>query len=199
MDIELMKKFEEIIWVSRSLFDRQMVSGSSANISFLHDGNIYISGSGTCFGTLKKEEFSILNKEGEQLSEIKPSKEFMLHKIIYDNNDKISCVIHTHSFYSTLYSCLPFENERDVIPSYTPYLKIKVGTVGIIPYAKPGSTELFQLMQEGVSNSDGYLLKNHGLIVGGENIMDTFYKIEEIEYSAKIAWFLRNEDVQVIP
>lgn len=46
-----------------------------------------------------------------------------------------------HSTYATLWSCLPHENPQDCVPDYTPYLKMKLGTVGIVPYAKPGSQE----------------------------------------------------------
>lgn len=198
-DKELQKKFEEIIWVAKSLFNRNVVTGSSANISFIHNDIIYISGSGTNFGTLKEADFSIMSKNGEQLAGIKPSKEFMLHKIMYDNDEKMTCVIHTHSTYSTLYSCLPLEEETDVLPSYTPYLKIKVGKVGLVPYAPPGSDELFQLLKERVSKSDAFLMKNHGLIVGGKTIMDAFNNLEELEYTAKIAWYLRGKDVPTIP
>lgn len=63
---------------------------------------------------------------------------------------KIEAVIHTHSFYSTLWSCLKHENEKDIMPEYTPYLKMKIGTIGLIPYAKPGSTELFTYFAERV-------------------------------------------------
>ena len=105
-------------------------------------------------------------------------------------------VVHTHSFYSVLWSCLEHEKRTDVIPAYTPYLKMKVGTVGIIPYAKPGSQELFGYMEERIMNSDAYLLKQHGPVVAGRTILDAFYGLEELEESAKTAWYLRGEHVQ---
>ncbi len=87
---------------------------------------------------------------------------------------------------------MPAANEADCIPDHTPYLKMKVGTVGLIPYEKPGSEALFAAFRERVGRSDGYLLKNHGPVVGGASIMDAFYCLEELEESARIAWELRN-------
>ncbi len=100
----------------------------------------------------------------------------------------IQAVIHTHSFYATLWSCAVHKNRTDCIPQYTPYLKMKLGTVGLVPYGKPGSEELFPAFRQCVSGSDGFLLENHGPIVGGKNLLDAFYCLEELEESARMAW-----------
>ena len=75
---------------------------------------------------------------------------------------------------------------------------MKLGRVALVPYAPPGSEELFGLFSEHLSDTDGYLLANYGPIVGGKTIMDAFTALEELEESAKIAWMLRNEDVPTI-
>lgn len=82
----LEKKFHDAIWIGKTLFERNKATGSSANMSFVHEGNIYITGSGTCFGNLSKEDFSVTNRDGDHLDGIKPSKELPLHKILYDKN-----------------------------------------------------------------------------------------------------------------
>ncbi len=181
------------VWIAHSLFERGKATGSSANMSFKYDNKIYITGSGTSFGTLREEDFSILSLDGELISGPKPSKEFPLHKIMYDKDEKIEAVIHTHSFYSTLWSCAEHENEIDCIPEYTPYLKMKLGTVGLVPYAKPGSNELFEEFRKCVEKSDGFLLRNHGPVVGGKSLLDAFYCLEELEESTRIAWEIESK------
>lgn len=56
--MDLNEKKAAAIWAAKSLFERGKTSGSSANISFLHEGAIYISASGTCFGTLGPDDFA---------------------------------------------------------------------------------------------------------------------------------------------
>lgn len=184
---------QEAVWIAHTLFARGSATGSSSNISFREGDQIYISGSGTCFGTLKEAQFACLTLDGEQLNSVKPSKEFPIHQMIYQARPHIKGVIHTHSFYAALYSCMAFEDPADVIVPYTPYLRMKAGTVGLIPYAKPGSQELFSYMRERLSLSDAYLLKQHGPVVGGRTLMDAFYGIEELEESAKMAWYLEEK------
>ena len=99
-------------------------------------------------------------------------------------------MLHTHSCYAVLWSFVPGLPEQDCIPDHTPYLKMKLGTVGTVPYEKPGSQALFDAFRQRVEQSDGFLLKNHGPVVPGKDMMDAFYCLEELEESARIAWEL---------
>lgn len=189
-DRELQKKLEEAAWVCRSLFERGKTSGSSANMSFRHGDCIYVTASGTCFGTMKPEDFTAMAMDGAVLGERKPSKEWPLHMALYRKSEKTGAVIHTHSPYSILWSFVPGLPEKDCIPDHTPYLKMKLGTVGLIPYEKPGSAELFEAFRERAEDSDGFLLKQHGPVVPGTSVMDAFFCLEEMEESARVAWEL---------
>ncbi|WGG46450.1 class II aldolase/adducin family protein [Rossellomorea sp. DA94] len=191
MDQSVDKKIKDAIWVAQSLFQRGKATGSVANLSFLHEGKMYVTATGTCFGTLKHEEFAILDMDGRQYGDIKPSKEWPLHLLVYKAKPDAGAVLHVHSTYSVLWSCLPGLNESDCMPDHTPYLKMKLGTVGLIPYEHPGSQELFREFEKGVHASDGWLLSHHGPVVPGKSILEAFYSLEELEESAHIAWELR--------
>lgn len=190
-DAELRKKLDDAVWIAHSLFDRNRTTGSSANMSFLHDGKIYITRSGSCFGRLCAEDFSVMELSGVHLSGAKPSKEYPLHLAVYRHKPDAGAVIHTHGEYAVLWSFVPAEDETDAVPPHTPYLAMKLGTVGLIPYEKPGSAELFAAFEARADQSDGYLLRQHGVVVPGKDLMDSFYCLEELEESAKIAWKLR--------
>lgn len=190
MDATLREKLEAAIWVAHNLFERGKTTGSSANMSFRHGDLIYISASGSCFGTMKEEDFTAIDMSGKPTADKKPSKEWPLHLALYEKSADIGAVIHTHSTYSVLWSFVPAASEQDCIPDHTPYLKMKLGTVGLVPYEKPGSEALFAAFRERVGASNGYLLKNHGPVVPGKTVMDAFYCLEELEESARIAWEL---------
>lgn len=194
MEKDLKGKMEIACWIANSLFMRNRVNGSSANMSFCHKDHIYITSSGTCFGSLDEDDFSELDFSGKLLNGRKPSKEFPLHQMLYQKTSKVQAVIHTHSFYSTIWSCLKHKNSNDIIPRYTPYLEMKIGKIGLIPYAPPGTKELFLAFAERVNLSDGYILANHGPIIAGKNLLEAFYGLEELEESAKIAWHLKDKD-----
>ena len=194
----LQEKLELSCWIAKTFFNRGMGSGTSGNFSFLHEGHLYITGSNTCFGMLKPEQFAKLDLSGNICNAVKPSKEWPLHLAAYENNPQTGAVIHIHSTYATLWSCLPHAEEADCVPDYTPYLKMKLGTVGLIPYAKPGSEALLQAFRNRMAFSDGWLLANHGLVTPGKTIMDAFSACEELEAACRIAWELRGVDTRKI-
>ena len=72
---------------------------------------------------------------------------------------------------------------------------MKVGKIALVPYAPPGSPELFSAFQESVSKGDAFLLKNHGGIVGGTSILEAFYGIEELEESARVACMIERNGI----
>lgn len=192
MDQTLEEKYNDAIWVAHSLFNRGKASGSIANLSFVHEDKVYITGTGTSFGRLDKSDFSIVDLQGNPYNNLKPSKELPLHLTVYKEKHEAKAVVHVHSIYSVLWSCLPDLDEVDCLPDHTPYLKMKLGTVGLVPYEKPGSSELLAAFEERVNLSDGWLLANHGPVVPGKSMMEAFYAFEELEESAHIAWELRN-------
>lgn len=198
MSKELKEKLELACWIARELFSRKMGPGTTGNLSFLHEGYIYITAGGTCFGNLTPEDFSKVSLSDGVAEGPQPSKELPLHRIVYENDEGCGAVIHIHSTYAVLWSCIPHEKEDDCIPSYTPYLKMKLGNVGLIPYEKPGSQELFEAFRANASKSDGWILKNHGPVVGGKDLMAAFAALEELEESCRIAWELKDMNVETI-
>ena len=166
-------------------------------MSFRDGDQIWITASGSCFGNLGPDDFAVLDRNGQILSEKKPSKEWPLHLMMY-RKPEIQSVIHTHGPYATAWSCLLEGEEEDCIPSYTPYLSMKLGRVKCIGYHRPGSEELFAAARQALDDGDGYLLKNHGAIVRGKDLFSAFYALEELEESARMAFMLRGTAAECI-
>ncbi|MEG0165415.1 class II aldolase/adducin family protein [Anaerorhabdus sp.] len=182
------EQMKRVIEIAKELFDRKLVNGMTGNISFRDNEIIYISKSGTCFKYLNEDSFAKISLN-DNFIEGKPSKEYPLHLALYKDNEDITCVIHTHSFNSVLISALKnIDVEKNELFSYTPYLKMKAkNQIGIVDYFNPGSVELFENFSKILNmKCNVYLLKNHGLIVRGKDVLEVFDVIEEFEQSCKI-------------
>lgn len=183
-----MTLMDEIIEIAKELFNRQLVTGSTGNISYRVNDIVYISNSGTSFRELNDKSFSRINLSTNQIEGM-PSKEYPMHIALYKENSKYRCIIHTHSLHTTTISCLRnLECELEGLYRYTPYLKMKTGgKINVVNYHKPGSNELFNAFQLKVEEEvNAYLLKNHGLVVAAENVSEAFNLIEEFEQSSQI-------------
>ena len=196
---KLNEKKELACWIASQLFARRMGPGTTGNLSFLHEGVLYISASGSCFGNLKPEDFSAYSLSDGTCTGKKPSKELPLHLSVYQNRPQTQAVIHVHSTYAVLYSCIAEDTDEADVPEYTPYLKMKVGKIGMIPYAKPGSAELFEQFESCMHRGNAWLLKNHGPVVGGKDLMDAFSGLEELEEACRIAWEMKDMNIPQIP
>lgn len=192
MDELLKQKLEQAVWAAHVLFERGTVKGNTGNISVRHEDKIYISASGTCFGTLQPSDFAVLDLEGNML-EKKASKEWPLHLAVYRHKPEVRGVIHTHSTYAVLWGMQCVPGASDVMPDITPYLRMKLGTVGCVEYAMPGSKELFDAFEKEADHSEGWLLARHGTVVPGKMILDAFYAQEELEEMAKILWEMQGK------
>jgi L-fuculose-phosphate aldolase len=59
------------------------------------------------------------------------------------------------------------------------------GRVALAPYACPGTQELGERIAETfASGADCVLLENHGVVVGGRDLMDAFQRFETLEFAA---------------
>lgn len=195
-----MTEMERVLWAAHQLFDRKQTCGTTGNISLMQEGRVYVSAGGSCFGTMTQEDFCEMTLEGETVGSRKPSKEWPIHLMLHRLRGQNGVVIHTHGFYATAWSCLPCADPADAIPAYTPYLRMKAGKVRYVPYAAPGSRELFKLFEDALDKeTSAYLLGHHGAVVAAPTAMDAFALIEELEESARMAWHLRTTDAPVLP
>lgn len=176
------------LWVAKTLFDRNLVTGSTGNLSFKYNNKIYLTASGSCFGKLDKSSFSIIDYDGEKL-EGSPTKEYPMHLMLLNLKPENKVVLHTHSFYTTILSCLiDLDKGISNLFKFTPYLKMLTkGKINIVDYAHPGSQALFDNFETKLDVSvNVYILRNHGVFIAAENMLKAFNILEELEASAKI-------------
>ena len=101
-------------------------------------------------------------------------------------------VVHLHSTYATLLSCLADTDPDDAVPPLTPYVVMRVGRVPVLPYVAPGDPAIAPLVR--ASAADGrraVLLANHGPVVAGATLEAAVFAAEELEETAKLAILAR--------
>ncbi len=139
---------EEMVRIAASFFQRGYATGSAGNLSLLlPDGNILATPTGSCLGNLDPQRLSKVDPQGEWLSGDKPSKEVRFHLALYRNNPCCKAVVHLHSTWSTALSCLEGLDPQNVIRPFTPYVVMRMGDIPLVPYYRPGMTELPAIWQ----------------------------------------------------
>ena len=157
---------KEIIDASKYLLQLQFNIGSEGNISYRQKNEIYITPSGIKTSNLKPKDISKVDLNGKVLNKNKPSSEILLHSWIYRNHKDIRAVVHSHSKWASILSCM-----RISIPSFH-YMVAEFGgnDIKCSKYATFGSEKLSKHVNKVLHKRKGCLIANHGQVTIGDNL-----------------------------
>ena len=181
MDKDFLK--ESIIKVGKYLYDKDLTSGTSGNISLRCGGNFLITASGTALGFLDKKQITEIDKDGNPIQKgEKPSSEKFLHLEIYKMRPDIKAIIHVHPVIATVFATAHEPLNKANLAENMLYF----GEIPVADYAMPSSEDLVYNTAKYFENYDAVLMANHGIIVGDKTIERAFYKVETAENWAKL-------------
>ena len=178
------KKVQEIINVGNNIYNKNLVSGKSGNISkrikTTNGDIIAITPTLKSLVNLNPEDIVLVDLDGNLLTNGKPSSEVNMHLEIYKKRQDVNGIVHTHSPYATGFA---FSNKK--IKRLEGFGEIKNPYLPEIEYEKPGSSELATAASEGIGDSDVLVLKKHGVICVSENLSEAESLAVFVEESAK--------------
>lgn len=180
----LIDEREKIVEYGIKLITSNLTNGTSGNLSIYNreKGLIAISPSGIDYLEIKPKDVVVLNFDGEILDgDGKPSSEYQMHKIFFENREDISGIVHTHSRFATTLSCLNWS-----LPAIHYMIAVAGIDVRCAKYATYGTKELAINAYEAMTDRNAVLLANHGLLAGTDSIEQAFKISQEIEYCAEL-------------
>lgn len=173
--------------VGRSIHDRGLTPGSSGNISVrLGDGSLLLTPTNVSLGDLEPERLSKLDEHGRHVGGDKPTKEAFLHSCMYCRRQGDNAVVHLHCTHAVAVSVLKNVDPDDVLPPLTAYYVMRVGTLPLIPYHRPGDRDLALAVQAKADKHHAVLLANHGPVVSAKTLREAQYSVEELEETARL-------------
>ena len=174
----------KVIEMSLKMLKDGLTNGTAGNISIFNrrENLVAISPTGIPYDTLKEEDISVVDLQGNLLEGKKPSSELEMHLIFYRNRKDINAVIHGHTKYATTISCL-----QRTLPAID-YMIAVTGDkeVRCAKYASYGTEELAKNCFETMKNSRACLLANHGITTVGENIDIAYSVLAQVEYISNL-------------
>lgn len=187
---------EDICRFGLSIFERGLTFGSSGNISVRLDDGWLMTPTGATLGTLDPARLSKLDRDGRHVSGDKPTKETFLHQGMYRHRADATAVVHLHSTHSVAVSCLADIDPHDCIPPITAYYVMRVGSLPLVPYYRPGDPALGPAVEQLAGKHHAVLLANHGPVVAGTTLENAVFATEELEETAKLFLMLRRERIR---
>ena len=186
---ELKEQFSNIC---QKLYAKGLSPGFSGNISLKIDNKILVTPSGISLGDVDTEKLVIIDFEGNKIEgNFKPTSEKFLHIEIYKKRPDINAIIHCHAPKISAFAVAGIPLDEPILAENV----LLFGEIPIAKYAMPSSGVLAEIVSSYFTEHDAVLMANHGVVTGGKDLKDAFYKMETIEYCAEVylyAKFLGN-------
>jgi 3-dehydro-4-phosphotetronate decarboxylase len=189
---------ERIVQFGKSIFDRGLTAGTSGNISAKVDGGWLMTPTNSSLGDLDPASMSRLDETGKLIAGKEPTKEAFLHRAMYEMRENCTAVVHLHSTHSVAVSCLADVDPHDVLPPITAYYAMRIGTLPLIPYFRPGDIKLADAVRALAGKHHAVLLANHGPVVAGTSLEAAVAAVEELEETAKLFLLLQGHRVRYL-
>ncbi len=183
MCIKELKLKLSLIEIGKRLGQKNLCPGTSGNISVRNKNNILISASGSALPDLKLSDIVVMDFNSNVIKgNKKPSSEKKLHAKIYEMRPDINAIVHCHAPYVSSFAVAHMPLSKPIISENVFYF----GEIPLADYAMPSSDALVDNTAEFFNNHNAVLMANHGIIVGGKDLKDAYYKMETAETYAQI-------------
>lgn len=174
-------------------YARGIQTGSGGNLSArdAQSGQMIVKASGGSFAdcNAEGEGFVVTDFSGKRINESdpKPTREVVLHGMLYALSDKVGGVMHCHSPWAIAYAY-----NHDVLPMTTLHVKLKLGhDIPILNVDSPMLLEehvpLVRALFEKNPKLTAFILRGHGVVAIGADILEAEHTAELIEETAQIA------------
>jgi len=184
---------DQICDIGRRIYLKDMVAANDGNISAkLEDGIFICTPTGVSKGYMTPEMLCKVNGKGEFVEAnpqgLRPSSEMKMHIKIYEKREDINAVVHAHPLYATAHAICHIQLDKQIMPEAT----IGLGIVPIAEYGAPSTTELPESLLPYLEEYDAVLLANHGAVTYGDDVISAYYKMESLEFYAKLLYLANN-------
>ncbi|MFW5770444.1 MAG: class II aldolase/adducin family protein [Spirochaetota bacterium] len=181
-----MQPAAQIASILHRIYAGRLTTSSGGNISILDKhGNIWITPAAIDKGSITEKDIVCIQKDGKTSGIHRPSSELPFHRAIYTARPDIRAIIHAHSPALVSFSIVHQVPDTTI----TPHVYTTCGIPGYASYELPGSSALGDTIASVFNRqreSRAIILENHGVVVGGTDLVDSFQCFETLENAACI-------------
>ena len=182
---------KEICEVGRRIYRNGFVAANDGNISVKAGENeFYCTPTGVSKGFMTPDMILRVDSAGELLEPNetwRPSSEIKMHMSVYAHRSDVTAVVHAHPPIATAHAVAGLSLDSYIMPEAV----ISLGAVPLTKYGPPSTRELADNVIDALQTHDAVLLQNHGALTVGVNLMNAYFKMETLEYFAKVSYYAK--------
>lgn len=175
---------EEICEIGRRVYDRGFAAANDGNISMrVGENEVLCSPTMICKGYMTPDDICAVDLEGNQIAGTrKRTSEILLHLTIMKARPDVKAVVHCHPPHATAFAVAGEPIPQCVLPE----VEVFMGEVPLAPYETPGGDKFAETVLPFLEGSNTIILKSHGTVSFGKDLMDAFWKTEILDAYCRI-------------
>lgn len=172
--------------IGKLCYGKGFIVGADGNISArLSDGTVLITPAGAMKGFLSPLQIAHVDMQGQVIDDgPRCSTEVGIHLVSYIERPEMKAVLHCHPPHAVAMTIAGVDLQTPVIPE----IIVTIGGIPTAPFGTPGTPELPESIRKIIRCSDTVVMKNHGSVTIGSNLLDAFKKLDMLEHTARILW-----------
>ncbi len=173
------------------MWQKDWVAANDGNLSaLLSDGTVLATPTGYSKSLIRENMLVRIDRDGHVLDAgagFRPSSEIKMHLRCYQERPDVFGVVHAHPPYATAFAAAGIP-----LTDYSMTETVAaLGQVPLAPYGTPSTREVPDSVAPYLQNHDTVLLKNHGVLAVGADLLTAFYRMETAEHFAKVTLFVK--------
>lgn len=179
---------QQVLDVCKKLPQTGLVTGTAGNVSARdpETGLIAIKPSGYSYSDMKIDDIVVLHSDGEleeNIHNLKPSFETPTHLEIYRRFPDILGIVHTHSKYAIILSCVRSEIPCLTMPTAR---RLLLQAVPVIDFINNGTQDMADAVAPNFSDHVAVVIQNHGPFTVGDSVQQAFERAVTLEDTSQI-------------
>lgn len=179
---------EQMCEVGRRVYNKGMVAANDGNFSVkLNDHEFLCTPTGVSKGFMTPEFICKVDENANVLEAnggFRPSSEIKMHMRVYKERPDVKSVVHAHPMYATSFACCGMGLTEKIMPEAV----LSLGEVPLAKYGTPSTDEIPDAVAEYLDYYDAVLLENHGALTYSDSLMNAYFKMESLEFYARLLY-----------
>jgi L-fuculose-phosphate aldolase len=176
---------EHIVEICRRLNGKNLLSAADGNVSFrVSDSEILITPAGLNKAHISAADIAVITLDNRIVSG-NPSSERLMHLEVFQKCPPARAVVHAHPPTAIAWS-IAFPTQTELPATAMSELILAVGGVPIVPYARPGTKAMGEVLHPFLPSSRVMILARHGALSWGEDLNEAYNGMERLEHTCLI-------------
>lgn len=180
------KECKQILKTCKRLYKKNMLAAADGNISLRVADGVLITPSGVSKAFCEPEDIGLVSLENKIISG-NPSSERLMHLAVYNHLPQAKAVVHCHPPTAIAWS-VAFPDDKELPNNCLSEVVLATGHIPIVPYARPGTQDMGDVLKPFLSEHKVMILSRHGGLCWGDSLEEATMGMERLEHSAEILY-----------